>query len=134
VSIRHTWRTRAREVASALIAFAGGVVAATAGAAVMPRIVGAVLFAVGMYLLVDALVLGASWRLTGDALKIPTVASRHRQISGGSGLVVSPGGNWFGSILVSGEQGTRTLRVNPLVSPVDLRAWFAEIADADPQR
>jgi hypothetical protein len=123
-----------REAAATLVAFAGGVVGATAGAAVMPRVVGAVLFVVGMYLVVDALVLGASWRLTDDAMKIPTVASRHRQIAGGSGLVVAPGGNWFGSIHVTGEQGTRTLRVNPLVSPTDLRRWFATIADDRPAR
>ncbi len=129
--IRHTWRTRAREVVAALIAFAGGVVGATAGAAVTARVVGAALFVVGAYLVLDALVLGASWRSTAGALKIPTIVSRHREISGGSGLVVSPAGHLSAAIVVSGEHGRRTLRVNPLVSPTDLRAWFARLADAD---
>ena len=107
-------------------------VAATAGAGVAVRVLAGVVFLVGIYLLLDALVLAASWRLTGSGLKIPTLASRRREIAGDSDLVVSPSGGWFGAVDVSGTQGTRTLRVNPLVSPVDLRTWFAAIADDQP--
>ncbi len=130
MTIQHTWRTRVREVITALIAFAAGVVGATAGAGVPFRIVGGALFVVGAYLVVDAVVLASSWRLTNDSLKIPTLASRHRQISGGSELAVAPAGVVIGSMVVSGKQGSRTLRVNPLVSPSDLHRWFAAIAEA----
>ena len=114
-----------RELFAAIVTFCAGVVAATAGAGVAVRVG-------GVYLVLDAVVLAASWRLTAGGLKIPTLASRRREIAGGSELVVSPSGGWFGSIDVTGSQGTRTLRVNPLVSPTDLRAWFAEIADEPP--
>ena len=130
MTIQHTWRTRVREVIAALVAFAAGVVGATAGAGVPFRIVGGALFIVGAYLVVDAVVLASSWRLTNDGLKIPTLASRHRQVSGGSELAVAPGGIVIGSMVVSGNQGSRTLRVNPLVSPNDLHRWFAAIAEA----
>lgn len=121
-----------RELFAAIVTFCAGVVAATAGAGVAVRVGGVVVFLVGVYLVLDAVVLAASWRLTAGGLKIPTLASRRREIAGGSELVVSPSGGWFGSIDVTGSQGTRTLRVNPLVSPTDLRAWFAEIADEPP--
>ncbi len=114
---------------AALVAFAAGVVGATAGAGVPFRIVGGALFVVGAYLVVDAVVLASSWRLTNDGLKIPTLASRHRQIAGGSELTVVPAGIVVASMVVSGKQGSRTLRVNPLVSPSDLHRWFAAIAD-----
>ena len=114
---------------AALVAFAAGVVGATAGAGVPFRIVGGALFVVGAYLVVDAVVLASSWRLTNDGLKIPTLASRHRQIAGGSELTVVPAGIVVASMVVSGKQGWRTLRVNPLVSPSDLHRWFAAIAD-----
>lgn len=127
--IRHSWRTRVREAVGGVVTFAAGVVAATAGAAVVPRVVGAVVFVVGAYWLVDALVLAASWRLTSRGLTIPTVLSRRREISGGSDLVVTAAGRWVGAIAIAGERGTRFLTVNPLVSPTDLRSWFAEIAD-----
>lgn len=131
VQIRHSWRTRLREVAAAFATFAAGVVAATAGAGVAIRVVGAVLFLVGTYLLLDAVVLAASWRLTAEALKIPTLASRRRMIPVGSELVVTPTGRWFGTIVVSGQRGARTLRVNQLVHPSDLHSWFATIADGE---
>ena len=134
ITIRHGWRTRVREAIGAAIAFAGGVVAATAGAAVVPRVVGGLLFAYGAYALVDALVLGASWRLTTSGLKIPTLTSRRREIAGGPDLVVTPAGRWVGAIVVTGERGRRVITVNPLVSPHDLHRWFAEIADATPRK
>lgn len=130
--IRHTWRTRVREAVVAVTAFAGGVVGATAGAGVSVRIVGGVMFVVGAYLLLDAVVLASSWRLTNSSLKIPTLASRHREISGGSELVVVPAGRVVGAMVVSGKHGARTVRVNPLVSPTDLHAWFTAIADDVP--
>ena len=112
-----------------MLTFAGGVVAATAGAAVVPRVVGAVVFVSGTYWLLDALVLASSWRLTPTGLKIPTILSRRREIAGGSDLAVSASGRWIGTIAVSGERGTRYLTVNPMVSPHDLHRWFAELAD-----
>lgn len=129
IEIGHGWRTRVREGLGAFVTFGGGVVAATAGAAVIPRVIGAVVFVLGTYWLLDALVLNASWRLTGGGLKIPTIASRRREIAGDADLAVSAGGRWVGTVAVAGERGTRYLTVNPLVSPADLRAWFAEIAD-----
>ena len=129
IQVRHTWRTRVREIAAAAITLAGGVVAATAGAPVLPRVVGGVTFVLGTYALLDALVLAASWRLAGAGLKIPTLVSRGREISGRSGLVVSASGSLVGALVVEGERGTRVLTVNPLVSPHDLRVWFAAIAD-----
>lgn len=128
IVVRHTWRTRVREVLAAFVSFGGGIVAATAGAPVAPRVIGGLLFVVGTYWLVDALVLAASWRLTADELKIPTVVSRRRAV-GGDGLVVSASGRWIGVISIAGQRGNRFVTVNPLVSPTDLRAWFAEIAD-----
>ena len=109
--------------------FAAGVVAATAGAGVAVRVIAGALFLFGTYLVLDAVVLAASWRLTADGLKIPTLASRRRQIPVGSDLVVTPTGRWFGMLVISGPRGARTLRVNPLVNPADLHAWFATIAD-----
>jgi len=132
ISIRHGWRTRVRELIATGITFAAGVVAATAGAGVAIRIVGGVLFLVGAYAVVDALVLASSWRLTSQGLKIPTIVSRRREISGGSSLVVTPAGRWVGAVVVSGERGTRVMTVNPLVSPTDLHAWFEQIADDVP--
>lgn len=129
VTIRHGWRTRAREFAALIVTFSAGVVAATAGAAIIPRVVAGLVFALGVYALMDALVLAASWRLTGTGLKIPTIASRRREIAGDSSLVVTPAGRWVGAVVVTGERGVRTLTVNPLVSPTDLQRWFAEIAD-----
>jgi hypothetical protein len=115
-------------VLAVFVTFACGVVAATADAAVVVRIIAGALFLFGVYLLLDAVVLAASWRLTSDALKIPTLASRQRQVPVGADLVVTPTGQWFGTIVISGERGARTLRVNPLVHPADLHAWFADIA------
>lgn len=129
IGIRYGWRTRVRQAVAALATFGAGVVAATAGAAVVPRLVGAVVFALGAYWVLDSLVLGASWRLTADGLKIPTIASRRREIAGGSDLAVSASGRWIGTIAVAGARGTRFLTVNPLVSPHDLRVWFGELAD-----
>jgi hypothetical protein len=131
ITIRHGWRTRAREFAALIVTFSAGVVAATAGASVVARVAGGVVFGFGAYLLLDALVLAASWRLTNEGLKIPTIMSRRREIAGDSSLVVSPAGRWVGAVLVSGERGVRALTVNPLVSPTDLRSWFAQIADDD---
>lgn len=129
IQIRHGWRTRVREVVVAFVTFACGVVAATAGASVAIRVVAGGLFVVGVYLVLDAVVLAASWRLTPGALKIPTLASRHRQIPVGSDLVVTPTGRWSATIVISGPRGARTLRVNPLVHPADLHAWFDTITD-----
>lgn len=131
VAIRHSWRTRAREAIAALAAFAGGVVAATAGGPVLPRVIGGVAFVLGTYWLVDALVLGSSWRLVADELKIPTILSRRRVVAGGDDLAVSASGRWFGVISVAGARGVRSVTANPLVSPSDLRSWFVEIADAE---
>jgi len=129
VTIRHGWRTRAREFVALIVTFSAGVVAATAGAGIVVRVVGAVIFGYGVYVLLDALVLAASWRLTTEGLKIPTIVSRRREIAGDPSLVVSPAGRWVGAVMVSGERGVRVLSVNPLVSPRDLRTWFAQMAD-----
>jgi hypothetical protein len=129
VTIRHGWRTRVRELIAATATFAAGVVAASAGAGIAVRTVGAVLFVGGTYLVLDGLVLASSWRLTPRAMRIPTIISRRREISGDSGLIVTPAGRWVGAVVVSGERGRRVMTVNPLVSPTDLRRWFAEIAD-----
>lgn len=131
ITIRHGWRTRGRELVAALVTFGAGVVAATAGAGLVPRIVGGVLFVAGTYALVDVIVLGASWRVTAIGMKIPTIASRKREIAGGTELVVTPAGRFVGAIVVTGERGTRTITVNPLLSPFDLHRWFADIADRD---
>ena len=131
ITIRHGWRTRVREALAAVVAFGGGVVAATAGAAVAPRVGGGVLFLGGAYLVLDAVVLGASWRLTASGLRIPTVMSRRREIVGGSDLVVTATGRFIGAIVIAGQRSTRHLTVNPLVSPTDLRRWFAAIAESE---
>lgn len=129
IDIRLGWRTRVREAVAALVTFSAGVVAATDGAAVVPRLIGGVLFVAGAYSVVDALVLTSSWRLVPQGLKIPTIISRRREISGDSGLVVTPAGRWVGAVAVTGERGMRVITVNPLISPTDLRRWFGEIAD-----
>jgi len=131
VAVRHGWRTRVREFVALLVTFSAGVVAATAGAGVVVRLVGGVIFGFGVYVLLDALVLAASWRLTTEGLKIPTIASRRREIAGDPSLIVSPAGRWVGAVMVSGERGVRVLTVNPLVSPSDVRSWFARMADVD---
>ncbi len=125
VSIRHGWRTRVREVVAVVVTFAAGVVAATAGAGVaVPGDRRRCVRRRGVCL-VDALVLASSWRLTSPGLKIPTIVSRRREIAGDSSLVVTPAGRWVGAVVVTGERGMRALTVNPLVSPTDLRSWFA---------
>lgn len=134
IIVRHGWRTRVREAAAVVVTFAAGVVAATAGAGIAFRVLGGVLFVVGAYAVVDALVLASSWRLTATGLKIPTVLSRRREVSGDSSLVVTPAGRWVGAVVVTGDRGVRAITVNPLVSPTDLRRWFAAIADDDTGR
>ena len=132
ITIRHGWRTRVRELIAAGITFAAGVVAATAGAGVALRIAAGAIFLLGCYAVMDAVVLGPSWRLTAQGLKIPTILSRRREIAGDSSLVVTPAGRWVGAVVVSGTRGTRVMTVNPLISPTDLHRWFEDIADDAP--
>lgn len=130
VGIRHGWRTRIRQSGAAFVAFAGGVVAATAGAAVLPRIVGGVVFVLGTYAVLDALVIASTWRLVPDGMKIPTILDRQRIIPDDDRLAVTSAGRWVGLLVVTGVKGTRSLTCNPLVSPHDLQRWFADIAAA----
>lgn len=128
ITIRHGWRTRVREFVATFVACASGVVAATAGAPIALRLIGAVLFVVGTYAVLDAVVLGSSWRLTDEGLKVPSLVNRQRVIPDADDLVVTPAGRWVGLLVVRGERGVRSLTANPLVSPHDLRGWFATIA------
>ena len=130
IELRYSWRSRVRICVVALVTFAAGVVAATAGASWSARVVAGVVFVTGAIALVDAIVLTSSWRMTASSLKIPSLANRRREVVGRDDLAVSLVGRRVGAVVVEGERGARRLLVNPLVSPTDLRRWFDAMADA----
>lgn len=123
------WRSRARIAVGVLATFAAGVLAATSGLAWPLRIVAAAAFVAGAYTCLDAIVFTSSWRLTHAALKIPTLASRHREVAGRDDLTVELHDGWWAQLAVTGPNGTRRERVNPLISGRDLRRWWSSLPD-----
>ena len=123
------WRTRVRVVLAVVATFVAGVLAATPDAAWPLRIAAAAAFVVGVYGVLDALVFTASWRFTPSALKVPTLLSRRREISGRDDLAVELHDGWWSQLGVTGPNGTRRERINPLVSGTDLRRWWNATPD-----
>lgn len=123
------WRSRARIAAAVVLTFLAGVPAATAGVAWPIRIGSAAVFLLGVYGCLDAIVFTSSWRFTDAALKIPTLASRKREVSGRDDLTVELHDGWWSRLVVTGPNGTRRERVNPLVSGRDLRRWWNSLPD-----
>ena len=123
------WRSRLRIVGAILLTFANGVVAATAGAGWWLRVPAALVFLVGAALCLDAIVFAASWRFTPSALEVPTLLSRRRAITGRDDLVVELVDGWWSRLALTGPAGTRTERINPLVSARDLRRWWSAAPD-----
>ena len=128
--MRLSWRSALRIVGAAVVTIGTGVIAATAGAAWFVRVVAAVPFAVGAGLVLDAIVLTTSWRMTASVLKVPTLLSRHREIAGRDGLVVELREGVWSRLALVGPGGTRLERINPLISPHDLRRWWSSLPDA----
>ena len=124
-----TWRSRARIAAGCVGTFAAGVIAATSGAGWFVRAVGAALFLLGVYVVLDAVVFASSWRMTGAALKIPTLASRHREVAGREDLAVELHESVWSQLGITGPNGVRLERVNPLISGRDLRRWWDSLPD-----
>lgn len=124
-----SWRSRVRIGVGALVTFAAGVVAATAGAGWLARSVAAVVFLVGVYTVVDAIVFTSSWRFTPAALKVPTLLSRRREIVGRDELAVELRAGPWSHLGVTGPNGTRVERINPLISGRDLRRWWNSVPD-----
>lgn len=123
------WRTRVRIALAVIVTFLAGVLAATPGAFWPLRILAAVVFVVGLYGVLDAIVFTASWRFTPTALKVPTLLSRTREISGRDDLTVELHERWWSQLGVIGPNGTRLERINPLVSGTDLRRWWNATPD-----
>lgn len=123
------WRSRLRIALAGLVTFAVGVLAATAGVPWPVRVVAAVAFLGGVYLCLDAIVFTASWRFTPSALRIPTLWSRHREVSGRDDLTVELRAGTWSRLAVTGPHGAREERVNPLVSARDLRRWWDATPD-----
>jgi hypothetical protein len=123
------WRTRARIALGAVLTFALGVLAATSGAPWWIRVVAAGGFLVGSYGCLDAIVFTSSWRFTAAELKVPTLASRKREIAGRDDLTVELRDGWWSRFGVAGPAGTRSERINPLVSGTDLRRWWDSLPD-----
>ena len=127
--MRLSWRSRLRIAVAIVITFASGVVAATAGAAWIVRVAAALLFVVGAGLVLDAIVMTSSWRMTASALKVPTLLGRRREIVGRDDLVVELREGGWSQLAVVGPGGTRLERINPLVSRHDLRRWWDSLPD-----
>ena len=123
------WRTRARLALAISFTFVVGVLAATPAAFWPVRFAAAVVFVVGVYGVIDAIVFTASWRFTPSALKVPTLLSRKREISGRDDLAVELQAGWWSQLGVTGPNGTRRERINPLVSGTDLRRWWSATPD-----
>lgn len=112
-----------------MVTFLVGVLAATSGAPWLVRLAAAVVFLMGTVVCLDAVVFTSTWRFTASALKIPTLLSRKREISGRDDLTVELHDGFWSSLGVSGPNGTRIERVNPLVSGRDLRRWWDTVPD-----
>ena len=123
------WRSRLRILGAILLTFAAGVVAATAEAGWWLRVPAAVVFVLGAALCLDAMVFATSWRFTPSSLEVPTLLSRRRAISGRTDIVVELVDGWWSRLAITGPGGTRTERVNPLVSAADLRRWWNAAPD-----
>ena len=127
--MRLSWRSRFRIALAALIAFGFGVVAATAGVMWPLRIVAALVFLAGAAVVIDAIVMTSSWRMTASALKVPTLSSRNREITGRDDLTVELADGPLSHLVLTGPKGARSVTVNPLISGRDLRRWFDSLAD-----
>lgn len=123
------WRSRVRIAGGIVVTFLVGVLAATSGAPWPVRLGAAVAFVVGTVVCLDAIVFTSSWRFTVAALKIPTLLSRKREISGRDDLTVELHDGFWSKLAVSGPNGTRVERINPLVSGHDLRRWWDAVPD-----
>ena len=115
-----------RITTGALVTFALGVVAATTGVFWPVRVVAALAFLLGCGLVLDAVVMTRSWRMTHTALKVPSLVSRRREIVGRDDLSVERAGR---SVVVRGPNGTGRVPLNPLVSGADLGRWFDALPD-----
>jgi hypothetical protein len=118
------WRSRVRIAGGVLVTVVVGVLAATSGLLWPLRMLAGAVFLGGAYLCLDAIVFTSSWRFTASALKVPTLLSRRREISGRDDLTVELCAGWWSRLGVIGPNGRRTERINPLVSSRDLRRWW----------
>lgn len=123
------WRSRVRIALAALVTFAVGVLAATADVPWPVRILAALAFGGGVYACLDAMVFTASWRFTPTALRIPTLLSRRREVAGRGDLTVELHDGAWSRLHVVGPHGTRSERINPLISGRDLRRWWDATPD-----
>ena len=127
--LRLSWRSLLRIVVAVVVTFGTGVVAATAGAAWFLRVVAAMMFVIGAGLVLDAIVLTTSWRMTATSLEVPTLLGRRRKVAGRDGLVVELREGVWSQLALIGPGGTRLERINPLVSGHDLRRWWESLPD-----
>lgn len=112
-----------------VITFGFGVVAATAGVGWLIRVAAAMSFLVGAAIVLDAIVLTSSWRMTESALAVPTLSSPNRQIAGRDDLTVELADGPVSRLVLTGATGARRVTVNPLLSGRDLRRWFDSLPD-----
>lgn len=115
--------------AAAGVTFGFGIVAAGPEVVWLLRGLAAVLFIAGVGTCLDAIVFTSSWRMTSSALKVPTLSSRDREIVGRDDLVVALDDRAWSRLTVTGPNGTRSERINPLVSGTDLRRWWDSLPD-----
>ena len=126
LELRFSWRTWIRIPVFAFVALVLGVVALTPDAPWWLRIVCGLAGAAGIATTVDALIFARSWRVTDQAMHVPTLLSRKREISGdGLAVELTPGRK--PTVRVTGKRGSRLVGANPLVAGRDLRRWFDEM-------
>lgn len=128
ITLELSWRSWAKAGFAVVPTIAAGATGLTAGAPWIMRVPALLMFALGVYWLVDVIIFTSSWRATAGAVKIPTLARRHREVSG-SDLTVEFVARRHSAIRISGPKGSRDLMTNPIVSDRDVRRWFERIGD-----
>ena len=130
IELRFSWRTWLRVVVCAFVSLLLGIVALTPDAPWWLRIVFGIAGAIGIATTVDALIFARSWRVTEQAMHVPTLLSRKREISG-DGLTVELTPGRRPTVRVTGKRGSRLVGSNPLVAGADLRRWFGDLPADD---
>lgn len=123
------WRSRVRVATGMVVSFAVGVIAASPDALWWLRLVAVAGFVAGAAVCLDAVVFASSWRMTDTSLKVPSLIARSREVVGRDDLTVELSTGRWSQLVVSGPNGRRAERVNPLVSSVDLRRWWDSLPD-----
>ncbi len=123
LELRFSWWTWLRVAVGGFVSLILGVLALTPDAPWWVRVICGFAGAFGIAMTVDALIFARSWRVTEQAMHVPTLLSRKREISG-DGLSVELTAGRRPTVRVTGTRGSRLVGSNPLVAGGDLRRWF----------